>query len=70
MVGGQIIIPSLYKITGNEDTTNEDTSSPQQDPITEDEYRELTTEELIQLASQGDEMADMTLQEQAADEQY
>ena len=70
MVGGQIIIPSLYKITGNEDTTNEDTSPPQQDPITEDEYRELTQEELIELASQGDEIADMTLQEQAADEQY
>ena len=70
MVGGQIIIPSLYKITGNEDTTNEDTSPPQQDPITEDEYRELTQEELIEIASQGDEIADMTLQEQAADEQY
>ena len=70
MVGGQIVIPSLYKITGNEDTTNEDTSTEQGDPITEDDYRDLEKQELIELASQGDEMADMTLQEQAADGQY
>ena len=27
MVGGQIVIPNLYKITGEEDTTNEDTAN-------------------------------------------
>ena len=70
MVGGQIVIPSLYKITGNEDTTNEDTSTEQGDPITEDDYRDLEKQELIELASQGDEVADATLQEQAADGQY
>ena len=70
MVGGQIVIPSLYKITGNEDTTNEDTSNQQQDPITEEDYRNLSKQDLIELASQGDEVADMELQEQAADGQY
>ena len=70
MVGGQLVIPSLYKITGNEDTTNEDTSNQQQDPITEEDYRNLSKQDLIELASQGDEVADMELQEQAADGQY
>jgi len=70
MVGGQIIIPSLYKITGNEDTTNEDTSTAQEDPVTEDDYRNLSQQELIELASQGDEVADATLQEQSQDRDY
>ena len=73
MVGGQIIIPSLYKITGNEDTTNEDTTSDVLEKApksTEERYDGLTQQDLIELAAGGDEDADRELQERAADRDY
>jgi len=73
MVGGQIIIPSLYKITGNEDTTNEDTTSDVLEKApksTEERYDGLTQQDLIELAASGDEDADRELQERAADRDY
>ena len=72
MVGGQIVIPSLYKITGNEDTTNEDTTSDvvEKPTSTEERYDGLTQQDLIELAASGDEDADRELQERAADRDY
>ena len=73
MVGGQIVIPSLYKITGNEDTTNEDTTSDVLEKApksTEERYDGLTQQDLIELAAGGDEDADRELQERAADRDY
>ena len=70
MVGGQIIIPSLYKITGDEDTTNEDTTSDFVEEDVEEQYNELTQQDLIELAAKGDEDADRELQERAADRDY
>jgi len=73
MVGGQIVIPSLYKITGNEDTTNEDTTSDileKAPKSTEERYDGLTQQDLIELAAGGDEDADRELQERAADRDY
>ena len=72
MVGGQIVIPSLYKITGNEDTTNEDTTSDvvEKPTSTEEIYDGLTQQDLIELAASGDEDADRELQERAADRDY
>ena len=73
MVGGQIVIPSLYKITGNEDTTNEDTTSDileKAPKSTEEKYDGLTQQDLIELAAGGDEDADRELQERAADRDY
>ena len=73
MVGGQIIIPSLYKITGDEDTTNEDTTSDVLEKApksTEERYDGLTQQDLIELAAGGDEDADRELQERAADRDY
>ena len=72
MVGGQIVIPSLYKITGNEDTTNEDTTSDvvEKPTSTEERYDGLTHQDLIELAASGDEDADRELQERAADRDY
>jgi len=70
MVGGQIIIPSLYKITGEEDTTNEDTTSDFEEKDIEEQYNELTQQDLIQLAANGDDDADRELQERAADRDY
>jgi hypothetical protein len=69
MVGGQIVIPSLYKLTGEEDTTNEDTNE-ESEFISEETYDELTKQDLIELAAGGDEGADMELQERAADRAY
>ena len=73
MVGGQIVIPSLYKITGNEDTTNEDTTSDVLEKApksTEERYDGLTQQDLIELAAGGDEYGDRELQERAADRDY
>ena len=73
MVGGQIVIPSLYKITGNEDTTNEDTTSDVLEKApksTEERYDGVTQQDLIELAAGGDEDADRELQERAADRDY
>ena len=73
MVGGQIVIPSLYKITGNEDTTNEDSISEDIEKAprsTEERYDGLTQQDLIELAADGDEDADRELQERAADRDY
>ena len=72
MVGWQIVIPSLYKITGNEDTTNEDTTSDvvEKPTSTEERYDGLTQQDLIELAASGDEDADRELQERAADRDY
>ena len=72
MVGGQIVIPSLYKITVNEDTTNEDTTSDvvEKPTSTEERYDGLTQQDLIELAASGDEDADRELQERAADRDY
>ena len=69
MVGGQIVIPSLYKLTGEEDTTNEDTNE-ESEFISEETYDGLTQQDLIELAAGGDEGADMELQERAADRDY
>jgi hypothetical protein len=68
MVGGQIVIPSLYKITGNEDTTNDVLEKAPKS--TEERYDGLTQQDLIELAAGGDEDADRELQERAADRDY
>ena len=72
MVGGQIVIPSLYKITGNEDTTNEDTTSDvlEKAPKAQKKDMMMTQQDLIELAAGGDEDADRELQERAADRDY
>ena len=69
MIGGQIVIPSMYKITGEEDTTNEDLEEIEDEGV-EENYNKLTQQDLIELARQGDEDADNELQERAADSDY
>ena len=79
MVGGQIIIPNMYKITGEEDTTNEDvvpentgngTLQQQLDSGAATDFLDLSNEELIEiLLNDPDpnerELADGALQERA-----
>jgi len=79
MVGGQIIIPNMYKITGNEDTTNEDvnpentgngTLQGQLEGGAATDFLDMTNEELIDiLLNDPDpnerELADGALQERA-----
>ena len=79
MVGGQIIIPNMYKITGEEDTTNEDivpentgngNLQQQLDSGAATDFLDLSNEELIDiLLNDPDpnerELADGALQERA-----
>ena len=79
MVGGQIVIPNMYKITGEEDTTNEDvvpentgngTLQQQLDSGAATDFLDLSNEELIEiLLNDPDpnerELADGALQERA-----
>jgi len=79
MVGGQIIIPNLYKVTGDEDTTNEDTATEPDSIGTlqqelEDgaatDFLDIDTEDLIQIMLNDPdprerELADGALQERA-----
>ena len=79
MVGGQIVIPNMYKITGEEDTTNEDvvpentgngTLQQQLDSGAATDFLDLSNEELIDiLLNDPDpnerELADGALQERA-----
>ena len=79
MVGGQIVIPNMYKITGEEDTTNEDvvpentgngTLQQQLDSGAATDFLDLSNEELIEiLLNDPDpnerELADGALQESA-----
>ena len=79
MVGGQIVIPNMYKITGEEDTTNEDvvpentgngTLQKQLDSGAATDFLDLSNEELIEiLLNDPDpnerELADGALQERA-----
>ena len=79
MVGGQILIPNMYKITGEEDTTNEDvvpentgngTLQQQLDSGAATDFLDLSNEELIEiLLNDPDpnerELADGALQERA-----
>ena len=79
MVGGQIVIPNMYKITGEEDTTNEDvvpentgngTLQQQLDSGAATDFLDYTNEELIEiLLNDPDpnerELADGALQERA-----
>ena len=79
MVGGQIVIPNMYKITGEEDTTNEDivpentgngNLQQQLDSGAATDFLDLSNEELIDiLLNDPDpnerELADGALQERA-----
>ena len=79
MVGGQIIIPNMYKITGEEDTTNEDvvpentgngTLQQQLDSGAATDFLDLSNEELIDILlndpdANERELADGALQERA-----
>ena len=81
MVGGQIIIPNMYKITGNEDTTNADVSDmddnitggtlqQQLDSGAATDFLDYTNEELIEILlndpdPREQELADGALQERA-----
>ena len=79
MVGGQIVIPNMYKITGEEDTTNEDvvpentgngTLQQQLDSGAATDFLDLSNEELIEILSNDPdpnerELADGALQERA-----
>ena len=79
MVGGQIIIPNMYKITGNEDTTNEDvnpentgngTLQGQLEGGAATDFLDMTNEELIDILlndpdANEREIADGALQERA-----
>ena len=79
MVGGQIVIPNMYKITGEEDTTNEDvvpentgngTLQQQLDSGAATDFLDLSNEELIEIllndpAPNERELADGALQERA-----
>ena len=83
MVGGEIIIPDVYKITGNEDTTNADTYD-EEDISSDfvDDYEEdndvpgYSTEDLINILTDEDSSelekfyADQALQSQAQDRNY
>ena len=82
MVGGQIVIPNMYKITGEEDTTNEDvvpentgngTLQQQLDSGAATDFLDLSNEELIEiLLNDPDpnerELADGALQERAKEQ--
>jgi hypothetical protein len=79
MVGGQIIIPNMYKITGNEDTTNEDVNPENTGKGTLQEriesggatdFLDIDTEDLIDIMLNDPdpnerELADGALQERA-----
>ena len=79
MVGGQIVIPNMYKITGEEDTTNEDvvpentgngTLQQQLDSGAATDFLDLSNEELIDILLNAPdpnerELADGALQERA-----
>ena len=79
MVGGQIVIPNMYKITGEEDTTNEDvvpentgngTLQQQLDSGAATDFLDLSNEELIDILlndpdANERELADGALQERA-----
>jgi len=84
MVGGQIIIPRLYKVTGNEDVTNEDLSDETDEfdesstfidaYLTDESVLDYSTQDLIDIIQTGTEeeqfYADQALQERAADRDY
>ena len=79
MVGGQIVIPNMYKITGEEDTTNEDvvpentgngTLQQQLDSGAATDFLDFSNEELIDILlndpdANERELADGALQERA-----
>jgi hypothetical protein len=79
MVGGQIVIPNMYKITGEEDTDNEDvvpentgngTLQQQLDSGAATDFLDLSNEELIDILlndpdANERELADGALQERA-----
>ena len=81
MVGGQIVIPSMYKITGEEDTDNSDVQTDVTLTLQErlesgdaTDFLDLSTEELIDIMLNDPdenerELADGALQERA-NEQY
>jgi hypothetical protein len=84
MVGGQIIIPRLYKVTGNEDVTNEDLADETDEfdesstfidaYLTDESVLDYSTQDLIDIIQNGTEeeqfYADQALQERAADRDY
>jgi hypothetical protein len=84
MVGGQIIIPRLYKVTGNEDVTNEDLADETDEfdesstfidaYLTDESVLDYSTQDLIDIIQTGTEeeqfYADQALQERAADRDY
>ena len=77
MVGGQIVIPSMYKITGEEDTDNSDVQTDVTLTLQErlesgdaTDFLDLSTEELIDIMLNDPdenerELADGALQERA-----
>jgi hypothetical protein len=79
MVGGQIVIPNMYKITGEEDTTNNDvvpentgngTLQEQLEGGAATDFLDMTNEELIDILlndpdANEREIADGALQERA-----
>ena len=79
MVGGQIVIPNMYKITGEEDTTNSDvvpentgngTLQEQLEGGAATDFLDIDTEDLIQIMLNDPdpnerELADGALQERA-----
>jgi hypothetical protein len=83
-VGGQIIIPRLYKVTGNEDVTNEDLADETDEfdesstfidaYLTDESVLDYSTQDLIDIIQNGTEeeqfYADQALQERAADRDY
>ena len=79
MVGGQIVIPNMFKITGEEDTTNNDvvpentgngTLQGQLEGGAASDFLDIDTEDLIQIMLNDPdpnerELADGALQERA-----
>ena len=77
MVGGQIVIPSMYKITGEEDTDNSDVQTDVTLTLQErlesgdaTDFLDISTEELIDIMLNDPdenerELADGALQERA-----
>jgi len=67
MVGGQIVIPNMFKVTGQEDVDNDDVDVDDDDldSVDEIDYDSMTNAELVELANQGDDEANAELQERS-----